>query len=182
MNKKILTLLAAGAFCASSLALARDEGFYAAVNVGQSDFGDCVGFSNCDATDVGFKIIGGYRFNKHLAIEASYVDLGETTVRVGNVGASIVATGFAAQFVGTLPIADRFSMFAKVGLIYGELKGSIGSLSAKERDTDFAAGLGLKYDFTPNLSAKLEWDRYRFKVEREKGDVDLYSVGLALKF
>ena len=45
-------------------------------------------------------------------------------------------------------------------------------------------GVGLNYDITRSLATRVEWTRYTKlgDVSTTKGDVDLYSVGLNVKF
>ena len=45
--------------------------------------------------------------------------------------------------------------------------------------------LGLKYDFTKNVGARMEWQRYS-NIGNDsttgQGDVNLYSIGIVFKF
>ena len=59
------------------------------------------------------------------------------------------------------------------------------SPSAKATETDLKLGLGLQYDFTKNVGARLEWEHFRNVGDRNttgEGDVNLYSLGIVVKF
>src|SRR5690606_23252221 len=82
--------LAVPLMIAGSLAVAQDSGFYVGANLGESlgniSSGDLsrslrgsgltVSTLNSDDRDTSWKILGGYDFNRYLATELSYFDLG----------------------------------------------------------------------------------------------------------
>jgi hypothetical protein len=39
-------------------------------------------FTSCEDSDTSWKLLGGYRFNRYIGVEASYVDWGEVTASV----------------------------------------------------------------------------------------------------
>ena len=49
--------------------------------------------------------------------------------------------------------------------------------SAKNDGNDFTYGVGVAYNFTPNLALRAEWERFK-----AVDDIDLLSVGVAVKF
>ncbi len=193
-------------------ALAADTGtgFYLGGNVGQSrakiDTGaisaGCVaaGFATCatsaDEEDVGFKLFAGYRFHPNFAVEGGYFNLGKfnfTTVTTGP--AATVAgeakndNGFNLDLVGIVPFDPSFSGFARVGAQTSKTTVSLAvpgfAFSNSETKTSWKAGLGLQYDFTKDIGARLEWERYRVPNgdgTGGKADVDLFSLGLVVRF
>jgi OOP family OmpA-OmpF porin len=53
----------------------------------------------------------------------------------------------------------------------------------KEKDTNYKFGLGLEYALTQALGLRAEAERYRINdAVGNKGDVDLFSVGLVFRF
>ena len=59
---------------AGSAAAELDPGFYVGAGVGQSKIeADDINF---DEDDTGFKVFGGYQFNKYFAVELAYIDGG----------------------------------------------------------------------------------------------------------
>ena len=194
-----LTGLVAATTGISPLASAQDAGFYAGAAVGQSRAKDaCEGVTiACDDKDTGWKVFGGYQFNKNFGAEVGYVDLGKATANGVITGVAVSADakvkGFEVLGVGTLPIANNFSAYGKLGFFRwdldvsatGAISGFSATVSASETGTDFTFGLGLKYDFAKNIGARLEWQRYN-DIGKEsttgKSDADLLSLGIVFKF
>ena len=200
-NKLVASLIAiSGLVAGVPAAQAQDTGFYAGIGVGRSDLKDaCTGVTiPCDDTDTGWKLFGGYQFNKYLGAELGYVDLGRATARGTLLGVAVSATAKAKGWeflgVGTLPIADKFSAYGKAGLFRWDLDVSATgvvpgfapvAVSTSDKGTDFTFGIGLKYDFTKSIGARVEWQRYKDignDATTGKSDVDLLSVGVVFKF
>ena len=202
--------LLAFATLASPLTLAEDSGWYIGGNIGQSraDIDDeritsnlqNDGFSGIaitgDERDLGYKLFGGYQFNKHFALEGGYFDLGNfdftaNTIPLGTLEGKIKLKGLNLDLVGFLPLTEKLSAFGRVGANYAEAKDTFNgtgfvnvlSPSAKERDTNLKLGVGLQYAFTDSLAMRVEAERYRINdAVGNKGDIDLFSVGLVYKF
>lgn len=195
---------------ASSGAMAAETGWYGGINIGQSRatidderisrnlLGS--GFTGVsivdDDKDTGYKLYGGYKFNKNFALEGGYFDLGKfgftaTTVPAGTLNGSIKLRGFNMDAVGILPITQKLSALARVGVNYAEARdtfsgtGAVNVLnpSPSERDVNYKYGLGMQYDFTESLGMRIEAERYRINdAVGNKGDVDLFSIGLVYLF
>ena len=202
--------LAVLAAIASSYAAADDTGWYGGANIGQSraTIDDAritsgllgSGFSTTsiadDKRDTGYKIFGGYQFNRNFAVEGGYFDLGRfgfaaTTVPAGTLFGNIKLRGLNLDLVGTVPITEKFSAFGRVGVDYAQARdnftgnGTVSVLNSNpsKRDTNLKFGLGLQYAFTPTLDMRLEAERYRINdAVGNKGDVDLVSLGLVYRF
>ena len=65
-----------------------------------------------DDDDTGFNVYGGYRYNDYFAIEAAYYDFRD----VSDGGNKFSITGDSLGVIGSIPVAERFSLFGKVGL------------------------------------------------------------------
>jgi OOP family OmpA-OmpF porin len=203
--------LVALAAIASQFAMADNApGWYVGANVGQSraNIDDAritsgllgSGFATTSITDddrdTGFKLFGGYQFNKYLAVEGGYFDLGKfgfkaTTIPPGMLSGDIKLRGLNLDLVGTLPITQKFSAFGRVGMNYGDARDSFTGTGAvqvlnpspSQRQTNYKYGVGLQYAFTEALAMRVEAERYRINdAVGNKGDVDLYSVGLTYRF
>jgi len=167
-----------------------ESGWLVGGSVGQSKFNvDCRG-ANCDDTDTAFRVFGGYDFNRHFGVELGYADLGKLTVSSGPVSGDLKATVWDLLAVGKLPIADKFSLYGKLGMYRAETKvsGSVagfGSGSQKDNNTDLTYAIGGGYDFNKNLGVRLEWQRYS-KVGSDNtggdGDIDVYGIGVVYRF
>jgi opacity protein-like surface antigen len=60
----------------------------------------------------------------------------------------------------------------------------LGSVSRSDDNTGLTLGLGLRYDVTPNLGVRAEWQRYG-DVSADafgEGDIDLVSIGALWRF
>ena len=184
----ILGLASAVAF--TGPALAQDMGFYAGLSIGQSSADvDCTGFASCDDSDSAWKIFGGYQFNRNLAAELGYTDLGEFTATGPGISAAVEATAFELSAVGTFPIADKFSIFGRIGMYMAdtELSATVGGTSGSVSDdnTGLTFGIGVRYDFTRNLGVRAEWQKYSDVGGDDVGgesDVDVISIGVVWKF
>ena len=202
--------LAALAAIASPFATAADSGWYGGVNIGQSmaKIDDARITSNLlggglavtsitdDDRDTGYKLFGGYKFNKNFALEGGYFDLGTfgftaTTVPAGTLNGNLKLRGVNLDAVGILPFTPKFSGFGRVGLNYAETKDSFSGTGAvtvlntnpSKRDANYKFGGGLQYDFNQSIGMRVELERYRINdAVSSKSDVDLFSVGLVYRF
>ncbi len=151
-----------------------------------------------DSTDTGVKVFGGYQVNRNFAIEGGYFNLGKfgyaaTTAapNAGTLNGTIKLQGLNLDAVGILPMSGGFSVFGRVGLAYAEARDTFTGTGAvvvvnrnpRKSETNYKAGLGLQYDFSPVLGLRVEAERYRINdAIGNKGDVDLLSVGLVYRF
>jgi OOP family OmpA-OmpF porin len=156
---------------------------YLGINLGRSDFDvSCSGGFRCDRTDWGGKISLGGMATPNFGVEVGYVNVGEAD----RDGGSTEAQGINISAVGVLPLSTSFSLVGRLGTTYGWTDTSASSQSGA--DTGSAHGFGLSYgaglllDLSRDWAAVLEWDRYRFRFEGGRDDVDLYSIGLKYKF
>ena len=116
------------ALIGSSLAMADDSGWYIGGNLGQSrakiddpriiDNLLNAGISTTSISDdnrhFGYKLFGGYEFDKYFAIEGGYFDLGKFGFTANSVPAAGLTgktklNGANVDLVGTLPFTDRFA-------------------------------------------------------------------------
>jgi len=202
--------LAALAAIASPYATAADSGWYGGVNFGQSSakvddakitsnlLGGGLATSSIsdDDSDTGYKLFGGYKFNKNFALEGGYFDLGTfgftaTTVPAGTLNGNLKLKGLNLDAVGIMPFTPKFSGFGRVGLNYAETKDSFSGTGAvtvlnsnpSKRDANYKFGAGLQYDFNQSIGMRVELERYRINdAVSSKSDVDLFSVGLVYRF
>jgi OOP family OmpA-OmpF porin len=176
----ILGMASAMAFAGP--ALAQDTGFYGGLSFGQSSADvDCSGLPQCDDSDTAWRILGGYRFNRNLAVELGYTDFGE--VSAGDGGANNVtaeATAFELVAVGSLPLSNEFSVYGKIGMFRWDVDATgTGVFAGSESDsgTDVTFGVGVQYDFTRQLGLRGEWQRYSADE-----DIDVISIGVVFRF
>ncbi|HEU4923406.1 MAG TPA: outer membrane beta-barrel protein, partial [Burkholderiales bacterium] len=144
-------------------------------------------FTSCDDKDTAWKILGGYRFTRNLAVEVGYTDFGEQSASRPAGTVTFEATALEVVGVGSLPVADRFSVYGKIGMYRGDTDANdtaFGGGSASDSNTGLTFGIGGQYDFTKNLGIRGEWQRYADVGGDSVGesDVDVLSVGVIWKF
>jgi OOP family OmpA-OmpF porin len=189
---------------------ADNQGWYGGLNLGRSHLGlsgsdldngfasrGITSSSALERRDTAYSLTGGYQFNRNLAVEGSFVNLGRfdyqtsTTAPVaGSISGRYGVHGFGVSAVGILPLQQGFSVYGKAGLLLArtelEANGSAGLATSEthSHSTNGTFGLGLSYDFTKNIVGKAEWNRYARVGDSNtgRGDIDLYSLGVAYKF
>jgi len=195
---------------ASPFAGAQDSGWYAGANVGKSRsrFEESkitnhflgTGFTTTgidkNTHDTGYKLFGGYEFNRYFALEGGYFDLGKfgysaTTAPAGTLSGDIRVRGLNVDVVGTLPFTEKFSALGRVGVTHAQTKDSFSGTGAvnvldpnpRKYDTNYKFGAGLQYDFTKTIGMRAEAERYRVNdAVGHRAYVDLLSVGLVVRF
>jgi OOP family OmpA-OmpF porin len=144
----------------------------------------------------GYKLFGGYQFNRYLSLEGGYFNLGKfgfTARRLpqGTLRGELKLQGPDVDLLGTLPITKRLAVFVRAGLIYPDVKDSFEGSGAvvvlKQRYSDQSAnykfGVGLQFDLTEHLRIRGEAERYRIDDPvKDKADIDLFSIGLIYRF
>ncbi len=148
-----------------------------------------------DNRDTAYKLYGGYRFHRNLAVEAGWFDLGHfdyiyNTTPAGSLNGNLGVRGLNLDVVGIVPVSDRFSVFGRVGAAYAHSRTGFGRTGAvplatvrKDKDTALKLGVGLQYAFSDRLSVRAELERYRVNdTLRSRGHVDMASVGLVYSF
>ena len=205
-----MVALTASTVMAIPAVYAAEAGWYGGLNLGQTRAKiDDVriinglrsgGFSSAvlsdDDRDSGGKIFGGYQFNRYLALEGGFFDLGKfgftaNTVPLGSLTGTIKIKGVNLDLVGTLPITEKLSAFGRIGVNRAEARDTFTGTglvrvlipSANKRDTNPKVGLGLEYAFTDAFGMRAEVERYRIDdAVGNKGDIDLASLGLIYRF
>ena len=148
-----------------------------------------------DERSVGGKLYVGKQLNQYLTIEGGLFDLGKfgfnsTTSGNGTLNGEVGFRGVNLDLVGQLPLSQRFSVFARVGMNYAQAKAHFTgnrlfastNPNPSERKLNAKAGLGLEYKFTEALAVRAEVERYRVNdAVGNRGDVDMASVNLVYK-
>jgi OmpA-OmpF porin, OOP family len=169
------------------------QNFYAGGAIGQTKVQDfCDGVSGagvrCEDTDTAWKVIGGYHFNPHFALEVGYINFGEVDATGPGGTVSIESTAFELVGVGVLPLSQGFSLYGKIGLYRAETEGVANTFlvtdRVKETTTDLTFGVGARFDVTRRIALRAEWQRYQDVGGGDIGetDVDVISAGVLVKF
>ncbi len=206
---RLLGIASLGALIAVP-ALAQDTShYYGGVSVGQSKTeidangvtsgllpGVSAASSSTDEKDTAYKLFGGYQFNRNLAIEGGYFNLGNNsfnavTSPAGTLAGETKAQGLNLDLVGTLPLTERLSALARIGAHHIWSKSTISGSgaaaavagSSKRDDSGYKVGLGLQYELNPAMWIRGELERYRVEAAvGQRANVDLLSVSLVFPF
>lgn len=148
------------------------EQMYVGVNLGQNkyDFAGAGITGTTKDTSTAFGILGGYSFNKNIAVEVAYTSLGSVDVVPG---VTVKGSAMSVSGVGSYPFNDQFSLFAKLGIAQTKIE-STGSASETKSGATF--GIGGQYNVSSTIGIRVGYDRY--KVGKNPSiDTSVMSVG-----
>jgi opacity protein-like surface antigen len=156
-------------------------------------------------TDDANKVYIGYRFSRSVAVELSHIDFGTAGIRLstdvtapsgtfrGEAEVSVDVTGLSLAGLFGLPLGNRFSVYARLGVLDWEADGrgtATGSVPdgaggrtatteqfvASESGADVHYGVGARFRVTDHVAVRAEWERY------EIADLNVLSAGLEYAF
>jgi OOP family OmpA-OmpF porin len=184
-------------------------GWYAGLDLGRSRLGmggadidgalanqGLAGSSSVDQSDTAFGINGGYRFNRNFAVEAAWERLGDFAYS-SNTGTDTIDGKFKANAlslagVGIYPLTPNWSVYGKAGLAHTsvdlEASSQTGATAVSNQShsgTGLLVGAGVTYDLSGGVFTKLGWDHYASvgdSASTGQGSIDLYSVGIGMRF
>jgi OOP family OmpA-OmpF porin len=138
----------------------------------------------CDDSDRVPQFYAGSMIGNFWGVELGYLDMG----RIARAGTETRAQGLNLSLVGKAQVARSFGVFGKVGTTYGRSDTSaMGASSSIATGAEYGFGLsygaGVSVDFTPRLSARLEWDSNDFRFAGGGRDpVRSTSLGLQYRY
>ena len=182
--KFLLPAAAAGAMAVCAPAMAQESvasHIYLGLTAGQGHWRSmCQNATTCDDTNTTLSVLGGYRINKMFSTEIAFRNYG----MVHATTASIKGKGWEVDGLASWPILDNLSIFGKLGIFRGVVKGD-GTLSgAKESNYGPTYGVGLQLAVSKNIALRGEWQAYSGLggSTLPKGDLDTMSVGALWQF
>lgn len=194
MKKQFLLACVLGAFTLPAMA----DNFYIFGDVGQGKFElDGSSDSKLSKTDTTFSIGAGYDFNKFLAVEVAYRDMGEAVERGSDFDGvddydyvdKIGITALQASVVGKLPISDVFNVYGRLGLAsldaeyeskeYYADGNNPAPYSDSESKTRALFGIGASFDVTSQLAVRAEYNQY---AKWDDLKLSALTVGAVYKF
>ncbi|MDP9065135.1 MAG: outer membrane beta-barrel protein, partial [Pseudomonadota bacterium] len=209
-TRHLILAAAIASVLASSASADEDSYFYGGLGLGQSRARIDVdriatqlrgsGLTPTDITrdekHLAGKVFAGYQFNRYVALEGGYFNLGRfgyiaSTAPTGYLDGRIKLQGANFDVVGSLPLAARLSAIGRVGAIYADARdnftggGAVVVLNSNpsERKVGFKYGGGLQYEINPHVLVRAEAERYRVPdAIGNHGDINLFSVSLLIPF
>jgi hypothetical protein len=163
-NKWLVSILGAAATAVSGgvfaqmLSTPEVPPFYFGVEVGRGDFGS--------EEDVGYKVIGGYRFHRNLGVELAYgylVDRHDTEV-----------TALELVAVGMWPLGKKFSILGKLGFANWE----VDAPGVNRDGIEFTWAIGGQFDFSRSVAFRATWQRY----DTDRESIDFLNIGVLYQF
>ena len=126
------------------------------------------------------KIYGGLKLNKYISLEGTWLNLGSYNSNTGN---TLEMTGYGMSLVGYVPMTKDLSLLGRIG----ENRMTLKNITNNASDTTWSPvlGVGLKYDFNPNMGVRWEVERISKMGNNTttiKTDTNLYTVGLDYQF
>jgi len=153
------------------------------LNGGRSNFhAPCGSVYACDDSGNYWSLYGRSMASDYWGTELAYIDMGH----MDRAGGTTRAYGLTVSLVGKMPIAQSLGLFGKVGALYGRTRTSTGAgadiAGGRENGFGLSLGAGLSWDFSPKMSAVLEWDHYHFNFQSGRDPVHATSVGLQYRY
>ena len=205
MKKLTIALIAATCAMALNSAHGADDGVYVRAAIGQAhttlDTSNTVHatYITSDSTDkFAFELGLGYRFNRYIGAEISYVDFGEPNYHLtrGATGETSVMyvrnKGVVTAVRAFYPITDNITMTGRAGAIFVHTSLDRQSDSANDAYTGkddqvhgtYGLGVMIKLSEQLNLTADMNWYPKITKTNDNATDTNasMISVGLQYKF
>lgn len=168
----IAALVFAGPATAAEASAEDEQGFYAGGGVGQfnleiDNFNDVVTtVDDYDSDDTAYKVYGGWRANKWLALELAYINLGSPDDEIlPDTTVEVETDGFTPYIVGTIPIG-MFEVFAKAGYFWYDVNARtdspLGTASASDSGSDFTWSAGVGLNIFERVNVRLEYEQFDF--------------------
>jgi opacity protein-like surface antigen len=109
--------------------------------------------SSCDDDNVSVKVFAGYQINRYLAGEIAFNNYGKAT----GPNSEVKGRGWDASAIAGWPFWHDVSVFGRLGIYRGVVKG--GGQFANRTESGYGAtyGIGVQADFTRNIGARFEY-------------------------
>ncbi len=162
---------------------AAENGIYVGANYGYLKVDGDDDFD--DNSDVMQGLVG-YKFNKYLALEGSYINFGD----YGNGLANAETDGYTAALKVMLPIADRVELYAKGGQLWYSTDYDVVGFSGNDDGEGVFAGAGVAFKVTDRflINAEYTWYDADIKVDsvanggKTDTDFNQASIGVEYRF
>jgi OOP family OmpA-OmpF porin len=181
---------------------------YFGVSLGQSKFrsevGACSDWSgildpgySCggDDKDSAWKAYAGYEFNRYIAVEVGFAELGEQSETASGTVSLLPESvrrgrkvwAVTGALVGSVAITGSLGVTARLGMAYWNEAISVGARDLVGSHTSTGAGpaygIGLLYGFNRDTGVRVEWERFSdVGDDAHASDVDLVTLGVVHRY
>jgi OmpA-OmpF porin, OOP family len=170
----------------SLTATAASAQFYVGGAAGQADYNaDCDGL-DCDLSPTGYKLFGGYKFTKFVAIESAYTDFGDADLTAPGYAGRLNGWSFGIGVAGFYDFHPQWTVTGRAGLSsnHAEYRESFAGRSATEKETAikpyFGAAIGFR--LTPATTLEAGADFTNFDLEGDDFSARLLYIGVRQSF
>lgn len=139
---------------------AAENGIYVGANYGYLKVDGDDDFD--DNSDVMQGLVG-YKFNKYLALEGSYINFGD----YGNGLANAETDGYTAGLKVMFPIVDRVELYAKAGQLWYSTDYKVVGFSGNKDDEGVFAGAGVAFKVTDRFLINAEYTWYDAEINAD---------------
>lgn len=196
IKKLCFTVLILSAAASSAMA----ENFYAVIDAGNTtEKGICKNLpgavTGCDNTSSLLRVGGGYQFSPNWGAEINYGSYGKASRGDGygigwwipwfaGTSESWTLDGFQIVGTGAYPVADKFSLLGRVGVIRTTLVVDGAGYNFRSSTTRLTCGIGAQYDFNNRFAVRALYSDLGEAGSNETAKLKLksYSVGVLYKF
>lgn len=188
--RALIPAITATLLAATQVAFSQDSrGAYMGGSIGQAAYkhtcdGAPAGIT-CDNSDTAARVFAGYQFTRSFAMEIGYHNLGTVAARgSGPAGVTETAELSAIDFayVGSWPIANRFSLLARLGLYLGKVDAKASATGRNwktSRNNDITFGAGVGYVLTEHAEFRFEWQHFGHLSAGTTPALDIHLFSLA---
>ena len=159
---------------------AQAEGSYVKFGLGQSEYKQ-TGSANETAASLAY----GFSFDKNFGAEIGYINFGKNKEGDATFSQTTHRQAFYIAGVGSLPVTDAFSLFAKLGVAANKYEQNFVSVGINKSEnvtkTKSMYGLGFSYNFTKEIAGTLEYQDFG-KVGVDKVKVSAITAGIRYDF
>jgi OOP family OmpA-OmpF porin len=125
-----------------------------------------------------YRLDAGYNFNKNWGVELGTFGNGTTSNGSGN--AMAPNTTYVAA-VGTIPLNDKFDVFAKAGAVMGQQTGAgVTSCTMCGAQSVLMYGVGADYNINKQLGIRLQYENFGNTVTSATGSTQAIASDVAL--
>lgn len=172
-----------------ALASEMESGLTLGIDAGQAEARNaCDNVVNCSSDDTTVRVSLGWKFTPMIGLEAGYSSFGTVfEARNNTFAANQDANAWTLSVLGTLPVADRFGLYGRVGAARfdNDNSGLVQGVPVDDNNkTKPYFGAGVSFGLTDNFALRAEYQRYMdlANLGGVKDDVDAWSGGLVFTF